>query len=257
MKLTIKAIPFLALILHSQAVAQTSSSKTEVTQSSTHSSPGSGRNSTSVTTTSDGKTTVKKTVTVIDGVKKVVIESTDENGKTTRTESGGNPGEETASPWMGLRVERVSQILRDQLDLADDEGLAVKAVAEGSPAMASGILAGDLLLKLGENGVSSPDEVSQSLAKFQVGDEIKVTVMRKAQRMNLSVKLVAAPNRESREVPEALRREIEESSVERVNLEVSGQGLEPLLNDPDLPENFKETIREMQKTLQDFENRKK
>lgn len=222
-----------------------------------HSTSVTRSNSTSVTTTSDGKTTVKKTVTVIDGVRKVVIETTDENGETTRTESGDGATQEVSKPWIGLRVEEVSEILRDQLDLSDEEGLVVKLVADASPAMQSGIRVGDLLLGLGEDPVASEEELSESLLKHKVGDEIKVTVMRKAKRIDLKAKLEAAPKVGKREVPESLRQGAEKSSVQRVDVDVTGKGFESLLNNPDLPESFKETIREMQKTLREFEKKPK
>lgn len=255
MKMTIKSMPLLLLAMWSTCAAQTSSSKTEVTQSHSESSSGFHRNSTSVTTTSDGKTTVKTTVTVIDGVKTVVVETTDENGEVTRTESGGSPSEEVSSPWLGLWVEEVPKILRDQLDLSDDEGLAVKLVADGSPAMESGIQAGDLLLKLGDDSVSSQEDLSESLLKHQVGEEIALTVMRKAKRIDFKAKLAPAPEGEQREVPESLRQKLKKSSVESVDVKVTGEGFESLLNNPDLPESFKETIREMQKNLREFEEK--
>ena len=107
------------------SLAQTTSRKSETFSTTERSVNGAQASSTSVTTTSDGKTTVKKTVTVIDGVRKVVIETTDENGKTTREEIGGNPTKENTEPWIGVRVSEVPQILRDQLGLGEDEGLAV------------------------------------------------------------------------------------------------------------------------------------
>ena len=210
-----------------------------------------------MTTTSNGKTTVTKTVTVIDGVKKVVIETTDENGETIRTESGGDstPEGSKPKPWIGLRVSEVSEILRDQLDLSDEEGLVVEFVAEDSPAMKSGIRVGDLLLALGDDPVSSKETLSRSLFKHQVGDEVQVTVMRKAKRVDLKTKLEAAPKQEAKEVPAALRQALEKSSVKSVA--VTGTGFDSLLNNPDLPESFKKSIREMQKTLREFEKEEK
>jgi hypothetical protein len=231
--------------------------KTETSQHREGSSNGSQASSTSVTVTSDGKTTVKKTVTVIDGVRKVVIETTDENGETTRTESGGSPERENSDPWIGLKVSEVPGILRDQLGLAVDEGLAVELVASDGPAMAAGVQKGDLLLSVGKKGVASKEALSESLSSHQPGDEVAVVIMRKAKRQDLSIKLAAAPTGEQKVVPEGLLQGIEKSTIESVDVDVTGKGFESLLNNPDLPEDFKKTIREMQKSLREFEKKNK
>lgn len=200
---------------------------------------------------------MKKTVTVIDGVRKVVIETTDGNGETTRTESGGSPDQAGSDPWIGVKVSEVPAILRDQLDLAGDEGLAVELVAGESPAMKAGIRKGDLLLTVAEKGVASKEGLSESLLKHQPGDEVAVVIMRKAKRMELAIQLATAPEVAKKVVPEGLLQELEKSTVESVDVDVSGQGFDALLNNPDLPDSFKETIRGMQKSLREFEKNKK
>ena len=102
---------FLALVLTATGHAQTSTSTSTVNSSSS---------SQSVTVTSDGKNTIKRSVTVVDGVEKVIIETTDENGKTTRKEVGVAEPEQATGPWIGIRVKEVSKILRGQLDLAEE-----------------------------------------------------------------------------------------------------------------------------------------
>ena len=229
--------------------------ETENSQYRENSSDGGQASSSSVTVTSDGKTTVKKTVTVVNGVRKVVIETTDENGKTTRTESGGSPEETESGPWIGIKVSEVPAILRAQLGLAGDEGLAVELVATEGPAMKAGVQKGDLLLTVGEKGVASQEALAESLSHHQPGDEVSVVIMRKAKRQKLAVKLAAAPAGSKKSVPEALRQGLEKSTVKSVEVNVSGKGFEALLDNPDLPENFKATIREMQKSLREFEKK--
>lgn len=232
------------------------SSKTETFQRSGRVSEGGQASSTSVTMTSDGKTTVKKTVTVIDGIRKEVIETTDENGETTRTESDSRPESADSGPWIGLKVSEVPDILRDQLGFAGDEGVAVEVVAEGGPAMVAGLQKGDLLLTVGEQGVASKEALTASLSNHQPGDEVSVVIMRKAKRQELTIKLAEVPAESEKALPEGLLEGIRKSSVERVDVEVAGKGFDALLNNPDLPEDFKQTIREMQKTLREFEKSK-
>jgi C-terminal processing protease CtpA/Prc len=230
--------------------------RTESFQQGGDPSGGSQASSKSVTVTSDGKTTVKKTVTVVNGVRKVVIETTDENGKTTRTESGGNQEQAGSDPWIGLKVSEVPAILRDQLGLARDEGLAVDLVADDGPAGEAGVQKGDLLLKIAGKGVASEKVLSETLSIHRPGDEVDVMIMRKAERMELKVKLAKTPPENGQAVPEELLKGLEKSSVKSVDVEVTGEGFDALLDNPELPESFKQTIREMQKSLREFEKKK-
>lgn len=245
----------LLLAAWSPCVAQTTFSQHESTHSSSGFSSGSGTSSRSVTTTSDGKKTVKTTVTIVNGVKKVVTETTDENGKTTRTESGGEESAQSASPWIGLRVADVSKVLRNQLDLADNEGLVVEMVAKNSPAQQAKIEVGDLLLALGESPVSSPEQLSAELLNYKVGDKTKVTIMRKAKRVDLSIDLGKEPSNDVIKVPEILLENFGKGSIESVDLKTSGAGIESILKNPDIPDDFKASIRAMQKKLKEFEKK--
>ena len=80
--------------------------------------------------------------------------------------------------------------------------------------------------------------------------------MRKAKRAEIKIKLANAPDDKEKTVPNGLREGIEKSTVESVDVDITGEGFEALLNNPDLPESFKKTIREMQKSLREFEKKK-
>lgn len=244
----INLLTFLLVAVWSSGQAQVSTEKSRVTRSSS----GFGQTSESVTTTSDGKTTVKTTVTVVDGVKTTVTETTDVDGNTTRKESNDSTTTKTAAPWIGLRVGDVSQILRDQLDLSKEEGVVVELVAEDSPASRADIKAGDILLALGETSLSSSKELSEELLKRKIGEETKITIMRKAKRITLQIELEESPRKDQMKIPSNLLDGFEKGSVESVDLEVNGGGIESVLENPDVPEEFKQSIREMRNALREF-----
>lgn len=58
--------------------------------------------------------------------------------------------------WIGASVSAVAPALRTQLDLPDDRGLAVTDLAEGSPAAAAGLQAGDVILTVDDSPISDP-----------------------------------------------------------------------------------------------------
>ena len=241
----------------SPCLAQVAQTHPEFSQTNESSSTSSGTSSRSVTTTSDGKTTVKTTVTIVNGVKKVVTETTDEFGRTTTKVTGGQETTQPQNlkPWIGLRVEEVSKVLRNQLDLADNEGLVVEMVAKDSPSQRAKIKVGDLLLALGEAPVSSPKQLADELLNYKVGDQTKITIMRKAKRVALDIGLAQSPSKDDKKVPQDLLDDFGKGSIESVDLNVTGGGIESILENPDIPDDFKETIKDMQKRLQEFEKK--
>jgi len=154
-----------------------------------------------------------------------------------------------------LRVADVSKVLRNQLDLADNEGLVVEMVAKNSPAQQAKIEVGDLLLALGESPVSSPEQLSAELLNYKVGDKTKVTIMRKAKRVDLSIDLGKEPSNDVIKVPEILLENFGKGSIESVDLKTSGAGIESILENPDIPDDFKASIRAMQKKFKEFEKK--
>ena len=251
----LSSFTLLLIAVSSTCRAQISVEANGAGKSQAHSSS----HSTSVTTSSDGKTTVKTTVTVIDGVKKTITETTDQNGVTTRKESPESIplAVDVPRPWIGLRVGEVSAILRDQLDLSKDEGLTIEMVAKNGPASRAQLRVGDLLLSLGERSLATSEALSKALLEHKVGEKTKVVIMRKAKRITLEVELGEAPKTDHAKVPSALLNGVAKGSVKSVNLNVNGAGIESVLENPDLPENFKESIRAMQKALREFEKKGK
>lgn len=219
-----------------------------------------------VTITSDGKNTIKRTVTVVDGVEKVVTETTDENGKTTRTEGdageSGDAGDAERNEngaWLGIRTREVSQTLRGQLDLADGEGLVVELLATDGPAQKGGIREGDLLLAIGGSPISTPAELTKVLQSHRAGETIEVTIMRKGKRNTVDVELGAKPAARAGKAPEGLADGFGKSQAKSVGVSAEGEEVgkvfDTILDDPNLPESFKESVRRMQKMLRDSEQR--
>ncbi len=71
--------------------------------------------------------------------------------------------------WIGASVAAVAPALRAQLDIPADRGLAVTELADGSPAAAAGLQAGDVILTVDGAPIADPaalrDRVAQSEGK--------------------------------------------------------------------------------------------
>lgn len=232
-------------------------------------------NKQTVTVTSDGKRTIKKTVTVRDGKEEVTTETTDENGKTTVDRgdgANGGPNKDPGAagpqdgPWLGLRVKETPAALRDQLDLAEDEGVLVDVVAPDGPASKAGLKVNDLLLKLAERKLGTPQDLRDALKEHKAGETVAIEVLSKGKRSTVEVTLGERPANEGAQEPpqdakdllEKARKMLENQPGNgKVEVEVSGSaaGLDAVLNNPDVPEDFKKTVREMQQKMLDFEKK--
>ena len=60
----------------------------------------------------------------------------------------------------------------------DGEGLRIDAVKEDRPAAKAGLLAGDIVLQLGDIKVTEMTSYMKALANFKKGDKTKVKVKR-------------------------------------------------------------------------------
>ena len=93
--------------------------------------------------------------------------------------------------WLGVECQPVAPALRAQLKLADDEGLAVVAVAEDSPAAKAGLCEHDVLLKAGAKSLAAVPDL--------------MTAVDAAKEQKLSLELLRAGERKKIEVQPAKR----------------------------------------------------
>ncbi|MEM7011817.1 MAG: PDZ domain-containing protein [Verrucomicrobiota bacterium] len=252
----LSAAAFFSSALPASAQENVSNSKSSSQSSSSSSSSQSSR---SVSVYSDGKRTTKKTVIVENGVEKVITEVTDENGNTIRTEGGDPKAADPAGkgePWLGVSVSEVSKTLRSQLGLANIEGVSIDSVASNSPADKAGIKEGDLLLALANRSISTSAELEAKLRELKVGDTVSVNMMREGKRGTLQVTLEENPNSPPPGAPPAGL--LDGFGIDlgkgQINISVDGDdAFDAILNDENVPDSFKDTIRDMQRKVRDFE----
>lgn len=68
-------------------------------------------------------------------------------------------------------------------------GYALSGVTKGGPAEKAGLLAGDVIIKLGESKIGNLDDFDSALRKFQAGDKAPVVVRRGEQELTFEVEL--------------------------------------------------------------------
>ncbi len=87
---------------------------------------------------------------------------------------------------LGVKLEKISAVLAEQLDLPKDSGLVIAGVFEKSPAEAAGFKANDIILSLaGKEVPTDPEAFQAAVAKLKAGEKFEAVVMRKGKKETL------------------------------------------------------------------------
>ena len=78
--------------------------------------------------------------------------------------------------YLGIQMSDITQELKEQKNLKNLDGVYVTSVLASSGAKASGILAGDVILKVGTEPVTSAASLQEKIGSRQPGDKVAVTV---------------------------------------------------------------------------------
>jgi serine protease Do len=71
----------------------------------------------------------------------------------------------------------------------DKEGASVLEVTKGSPAEKAGILKGDLIIRVNETKITSPESLYETIHNFKSGDKVKITLLRGAKEQTVNATL--------------------------------------------------------------------
>lgn len=98
----------------------------------------------------------------------------------------------TTQPRLGVKIEKVSAVLAEQLDLPKDSGMVIVDVTSGSAAEKAGLKKNDVLLKLADKDVpTDPEAFTAMVGKLKTGEKVDAVVLRKGKKE--SVKGIELP----------------------------------------------------------------
>ncbi len=92
--------------------------------------------------------------------------------------------------WLGVATEEISDDLRSQLPEEVVGGLIVRHVDADSPAAKAGLQVNDLVLKLADQMLVTPDQLRRLVQLRKAGEVIDLTVLRKGKEAKLQATLV-------------------------------------------------------------------
>ena len=80
--------------------------------------------------------------------------------------------------WLGVEASQLKPFAAKKLGLNPPLGLVITNIYPGSPAYSSGLLPGDVIFKINNNGIVDNDKAMNVIASLSPGDSIKLYVLR-------------------------------------------------------------------------------
>ena len=227
-----------------------------------------------VTVTSDGINTTKTTTTVRNGVKEVVTEITDAQGNTRRipddaaeknapdhkkdneAKKPSSDADGNGHPWIGVHVKAASPELRSQLNLAENDGVVVVELAPNGPAAKAGLQINDIILTLEKEPISSPQDLREALHQHDVGETVALEIIRRGEKKEITVTLEAQPTQQQEKNPRAPKQPNGAKTNRNAHAEAhAGTNFDDVLENPRIPEDVKNRIREMKKHMEELQKK--
>lgn len=106
-------------------------------------------------------------------------------------------------PYIGIQMAELSPELRQEINQSDagiqvnqDSGVIVLAIAPNSPAARAGIRPGDIITSINGTNIQSPDQVQQQVEAVPLGNTLQMTVGRGGRTQTVTIRPEQLPARE-------------------------------------------------------------
>jgi Do/DeqQ family serine protease len=91
--------------------------------------------------------------------------------------------------FIGVNIRGMNQLIADELNVKEVQGVYVTRVISGGAAESGGILEGDIITKIGTVMVNNVPELQEQIGRFRPGDKISVTLRRSGSEKVMSLTL--------------------------------------------------------------------
>lgn len=100
---------------------------------------------------------------------------------------------EVVRGWIGISIQDVSEDMAASLGIAKTKGALVTDVTLEGPAEKAGIMASDVIVKIGNQEINDMKLLPQIISQSPVGKNISLTILRKGRAKVVSVKIAKSP----------------------------------------------------------------
>lgn len=95
-----------------------------------------------------------------------------------------------ARPYLGVRIQHINPNVAVRYELPVEWGAYVVRVESNSPAARAGIIAGDIILRIGAKPLDEETQFVNALFAYQPGDIVEIEILRGTERVILQIPLV-------------------------------------------------------------------
>ncbi|MFV1853396.1 MAG: DegQ family serine endoprotease [Thalassospira sp.] len=134
----------------------------------------------------------------------------------------------TRRGWLGVHIQTVTEDIANSVGLDDATGAMVAGVSDESPAKASGIKQGDVILKFDGKDVESMRRLPRIVAETKIGKDVDVVIWRDGKKQTVQVELgeleeevvaASATPSEGQEAPAIAEADITELGIKVANVD--------------------------------------
>ena len=102
--------------------------------------------------------------------------------------------------WLGVYIQKVTPEIAEQFNLSEAKGVLVGQVIEESPAEESGIERGDIIIKVNDEEVNSPQELQEKIRSIEIGKNTNIEAIRDGKTISFIVKIDEMPTENKGEI---------------------------------------------------------
>ncbi len=96
--------------------------------------------------------------------------------------------------YLGMTITDVSEEHREAFNLPEARGALVQTVDPGKPAAKAGLKPGDVVIEVDGKPIRNNRDLIDYVSYLPVGSDVKITLIRNGQRMNLTAETAERPN---------------------------------------------------------------
>jgi serine protease Do len=96
-------------------------------------------------------------------------------------------------PWLGIEGQDVTPEIAASLNMAQPSGMLVNQLSPASPAAKAGLRVGDVIMSVNGHVIEDTEAFRYRIATQSVGSTAELGILRKSEKLTLSVPLIAPP----------------------------------------------------------------